>query len=83
MLDTFILAMALFPHIQREAQKAVDQVCEGRLPEYSDYDAIPYVHALVKECLRWRPAIPLGNHMRSNLMTNLIYRAYSQLSLTC
>ena len=61
MLDTFILAMTMFPDIQREAQKAIDQVCHGRLPEYADYDAIPYIHALVRECLRWRPAVPLGN----------------------
>lgn len=52
--------MTLFPDIQAAAQQAVDRVCDGRLPEYSDYDDIPYVHALVRECLRWRPAVPLG-----------------------
>ena len=55
--------MTLFPQVQNEAQKAVDQVCHGRLPEYSDFDNIPYVHALVRECLRWRPAVPLGRRM--------------------
>lgn len=59
MLDTFFLAMTLCPEIQREAQESIDRACEGRLPYFSDYDALPLVHAIVQECLRWRPALPL------------------------
>lgn len=51
--------MALFPDVQREAQKAVDRVCGERLPEYSDSRNIPFVDALVRECLRWRAPVPL------------------------
>ena len=59
MLETFFLAMTLYPEVQREAQQSIDRMCEGRIPDFSDYDALPFVHALVKECLRWRPALPL------------------------
>ena len=52
--------MSLHPEIQREVQNSIDRVCEGRLPEFGDYGALPLVHAVVKECLRWRPALPLG-----------------------
>ncbi|EKM48184.1 uncharacterized protein PHACADRAFT_203138 [Phanerochaete carnosa HHB-10118-sp] len=54
-LETFFLAMTLHPEVLQEAQRSVDRVCEGRLPDFSDYDALPWVHAIVKECLRWRP----------------------------
>lgn len=66
-LDTFFLAMTLNPAIQKEAQIAVDRVCSDRLPEFSDYDDIPYVHAVVMECLRWRPALPLGKLTKSSM----------------
>lgn len=52
--------MVLYPDVLKKAQQAVDAVCEGRLPEFSDYDSLPYVHALVKETLRWNPTVPLS-----------------------
>ncbi|EKM54971.1 uncharacterized protein PHACADRAFT_142788 [Phanerochaete carnosa HHB-10118-sp] len=58
-LDTFFLAMTLHPDVLQEAQRSVDRICEGRLPNFSDYDALPWVHAIVKECLRWRPVSPM------------------------
>ena len=59
--------MTLNPAIQKQAQIAVDRVCSDRLPEFSDYDDIPYVHAVVMECLRWRPALPLGRLTKSSV----------------
>ena len=52
--------MAQNPDILREAQCSVDRVCIGRLPTFADYDALPWIHAIVKECLRWAPVIPLS-----------------------
>lgn len=52
--------MTLYPEVLQEAQRSVDRVCEGRLPDFSDYDALPWVHAIVKECLRWRPVVPMS-----------------------
>lgn len=55
-----ILAMVLYPDIQRRAQETIDEVCQGRLPDFSDYSALPYVHALVRESLRWNPVAALS-----------------------
>ena len=53
--------MVLYPEIQVKAQKDIDRVLEnGRLPTFSDYGALPYVDAIVKESLRWNPVVPLG-----------------------
>ncbi|GJE99702.1 cytochrome P450 [Phanerochaete sordida] len=59
-LQSFFLAMTLYPDVQKRAQREIDEVCQGRLPEFSDHDALPYVHALMKELLRWHPAVPLN-----------------------
>ncbi|KAH8998286.1 cytochrome P450 [Lactarius hatsudake] len=60
-LQTFILAMTLYPEVQRKAQTEIDQVIgNSRLPDFSDQDALPYVQAVLKEVLRWHPVTPLG-----------------------
>ena len=59
--SSFILAMILYPEIQRRGQKEVDEVVgSGRLPGFEDRDRLPYVNALVKETLRWLPVVPIG-----------------------
>ncbi|KAJ7486669.1 cytochrome P450 [Mycena latifolia] len=58
-LGTFFLAMTMYPEVQQKAQAAVDGVVgHGRLPDFND--SIPYVDAVVKEVLRWRPVVPLS-----------------------
>ncbi|KAJ7258206.1 cytochrome P450 [Mycena rebaudengoi] len=58
-LGTFVLAMALNPNIQERAQEAIDKVVgTGRLPDFSHN--IPYVDAIVREVLRWRPVAPMA-----------------------
>ncbi|GJE96497.1 cytochrome P450 [Phanerochaete sordida] len=59
-LNVFVLAMILYPDVQRAAQAELDRVV-GRawLPEIADRDALPYVAALVQEVLRWHPPLPL------------------------
>lgn len=60
-LNSFILAMLLFPDVQRKAQKEIDDVIgTGRLPGFEDRENLPYVSALVKESLRWFPVLPIG-----------------------
>ncbi|KAH8998285.1 cytochrome P450 [Lactarius hatsudake] len=60
-LQTFILAMILYPEVQRKAQAEIDQVVgNSRLPDFSDQDALPYVQAVLKEVLRWHPVTPLA-----------------------
>ncbi|QRV96320.1 cytochrome P450 family protein [Ceratobasidium sp. AG-Ba] len=57
---SFILAMILYPEVQRKAQAELDNVLGGRLPELTDREALPYVNAVMKEVMRWRPAVPMG-----------------------
>lgn len=60
-ISSFILAMTLYPDVQAKAQEEVDRVTGSiRLPTFSDRANMPYVNALVKEILRWNPAVPLG-----------------------
>ena len=54
--------MVLHPDIFQRAQASVDQVCEDRLPDFTDYDALPYVHAVVRECFRWHPVVALSEY---------------------
>jgi cytochrome P450 len=59
-LKSFILAMTLYPGIQRKAQARVDRVIgDARLPVYSDEDSLPYLQAVLKEVLRWYPVTHL------------------------
>jgi len=60
-LCSFVLAMSLYPEVQKRAQAAVDEVLHGQqLPDFSDYGTIPYLEAIVNEVLRWHPGAPLG-----------------------
>lgn len=53
---TLILAFAKNPHIQAWAREEIDAVCgTERAPLFSDFEKLPYINALVKEGLRWRP----------------------------
>ncbi|SCV44927.1 related to O-methylsterigmatocystin oxidoreductase [Fusarium fujikuroi] len=57
----FVLAMLLFPDVQRKAQQEIDSVVgTERLPQFEDRDNLPYVDALIKETLRWIPVTPMG-----------------------
>lgn len=60
-IETFFLAMTLFPEVQRKAQQEIDQVLgKGQLPKMVDRTRLPYVDAVVKEVLRWHPVAPMG-----------------------
>jgi len=60
-LEIFILAMTLYPDVQRKAQAEIDRVVGNlRFPDYSDQDELPYVQAVLKEVLRWHPVTPLS-----------------------
>jgi cytochrome P450 len=60
-ISTFILAMVLFPDVQRKAQEEIDRVIgTGRLPNFADRDHLPYLSAMYKELLRWHVIGPMG-----------------------
>jgi cytochrome P450 len=61
-----ILALVLNPDIQRRAHRELDTILgspennDFRLPSFEDRPRLPYIDALVKESLRWRPVAPTG-----------------------
>ncbi|KAJ7614162.1 cytochrome P450 [Roridomyces roridus] len=60
-LQTFVLACLLFPQWIARAQKEIDAVIgKDRIPTFKDRPQLPYVEAVVRETLRWRPAVRFG-----------------------
>lgn len=59
-LIAFIMAMLLFPDVQKAAQNEIDGVCGDRLPRMEDQASLPYIRACVKETLRWFPTAVLA-----------------------
>ncbi|RDW80861.1 hypothetical protein BP5796_05559 [Coleophoma crateriformis] len=60
-LCTAVLALVTNTPILRAAQAELDTVIgSARTPQFSDEPQLPYVRALVKEVLRWRPVAVLG-----------------------
>jgi cytochrome P450 len=53
--------MLAYPETQARAQAELDAVVgRSRLPTFADYPHLPYIRAMVKELLRWRPIAPLA-----------------------
>lgn len=59
-LQSYLLAMCHYPEWQRKLQAEIDTACEGRCPQWGDYEKLPMLRAVVKEVLRWRPPVPTG-----------------------
>ena len=54
-------AMTAHPEVQKRAQEELDTVVgRSRTPSFADAPNLPYIQAVVKEILRWRPVLPLG-----------------------
>ncbi len=61
-----MLAMVLYPEAQRKAQEELDAIVgRSRPPTFDDLDSLVYIHAIVKEILRWHPVDPLGECSKS------------------
>jgi len=55
------MASVLHPESVEKAQQELDSVVgQNRLPSFDDASNLPYVNALIKEVLRWRPVTPMG-----------------------
>jgi cytochrome P450 len=60
-IGSFFLAMTLNPEVQRKAQEELDRVVgTDRVPNFSDRPYLPYIEAVYREVLRWRPALPIA-----------------------
>jgi len=63
---TFMMTMALNPDKQAAGHEELDRVVGRlRMPTIADRTSLPYVGALIKETMRWHPALPLGIARRS------------------
>ncbi|KAH9990898.1 cytochrome P450 [Xylariaceae sp. FL0662B] len=59
--ETFILAMAAHPEIQKEAQKEIDSAYEDQMPtSQTNFHDLPFLRACFLETLRWRPGANLS-----------------------
>ncbi|PYH91800.1 cytochrome P450 [Aspergillus ellipticus CBS 707.79] len=58
-LNIFAMAAICHPEVFQKAREEVDRVCAGDgalcLPGLADMEALPYICAMIKELLRWRP----------------------------
>ena len=53
--------MSLNPDVQERAQAELDAVVgPHRLPVHADKESLPYINAIVRECLRWQQAVPFA-----------------------
>ncbi|KAI1871228.1 uncharacterized protein JN550_004673 [Neoarthrinium moseri] len=66
-INNWTLAMVLYPDVMRKAQEELDRVIgPGRMPDFQDEADLPYVRALIKETLRWRPVNKYGMYHASS-----------------
>ncbi|KAL5536470.1 hypothetical protein ACEPAF_292 [Sanghuangporus sanghuang] len=64
---TFMMAMALYPSKQEQAQKEIDNaIGMDRLPTMDDAQDLPYVRSVIKETMRWHPVLPLSIARRTD-----------------
>lgn len=59
-MQTFCLAMCFYPQYLPMLQEELDRVCGDRLPRSEDRPNLPFLRAVIRECLRWRPPVPTG-----------------------
>ncbi|CUA66986.1 O-methylsterigmatocystin oxidoreductase [Rhizoctonia solani] len=60
-LQTLVLGLTAFPDVQKKAQAEIDSVVgSDHAPTPEDFERLPYIQAIIKECHRWRPVAPLA-----------------------
>jgi len=59
-LKYMILALVLYPEMQRKARAEMDSVVGDRLPTIADRRDLPYLNAFCEESMRWRPTLPFA-----------------------
>lgn len=71
-LNVLIMSALCYPDTVQKARKEITSVCGDsaeRLPGLADMKSLPYVSAIIKEGLRWRPTVPLipQHHLTQDL----------------
>lgn len=58
--------MVHYPEVLKRAQAQLDAVVgRERVPNFDDRKLLPYIEAVAKEILRWRPVTPIGGPRRN------------------
>ncbi|KAE8408570.1 cytochrome P450 [Aspergillus pseudonomiae] len=60
-LNIFVMSALCYPEKFQKAREEVDRLCHSngmRLPGIDDMEQLPYICAMIKELLRWRPIFP-------------------------
>ncbi|KAJ3560891.1 hypothetical protein NP233_g10541 [Leucocoprinus birnbaumii] len=60
-VQTFFMAMCLYPEVQSRAHTELDSVLAGRFPEHADRSNLPFINAIIKETMRWQMPTPVGS----------------------
>ncbi|KAI0120265.1 cytochrome P450 2C31 [Hypoxylon sp. NC0597] len=61
-INAWVMACLAYPAAMQRARDELEGICGNdahRLPSLSDLPNLPYMCAMVKEVLRWRPTVPL------------------------
>ncbi len=61
-MNAWVMACLSYPTIMQRARDELERVCgphAHRLPGLDDLPNLPYMCAVVKEVLRWRPTVPI------------------------
>jgi len=74
-MSAFVLAMIEHPEVAKRAQEEIDRVvAKGHLPELDDEPNMPYMGAIIREVMRWKPVTPIAfPHLASE---EDVYRGY-------
>ncbi|KAJ2901609.1 hypothetical protein MKZ38_001629 [Zalerion maritima] len=65
-VNNWMLAMTLYPEAMKKGQAELDSVVgSSRMPEWDDEKDLPYIRAMIKETLRWRPVNKFGMYHAS------------------
>ncbi|KAG4440922.1 hypothetical protein IFR05_003612 [Cadophora sp. M221] len=74
-IHSAILAFVTNPQVQKAAQAELDAVVgKNRSPTFADQVKLPYIDAIVKEVLRWRPSSAFGLPHATN--EDDVYKGY-------
>jgi cytochrome P450 len=69
-MATLILALVLYPDVQKKAQAELDSVlARDRLPTFDDRPRLRYIDAMCREVMRWQMVTPLGASLSVRLMS--------------
>lgn len=76
-LCSAVLGLVTHPNVLKAAQAELDSVIgTDRAPTFADESSLPYIRALCKETLRWRPVAVLGGTPHASTETDR-YEGYT------